>query len=78
MNDNNDVHNNDLNLLRDTRDYTSRLDLYKTPDHTINIAHPAGTELAEILARPRELTSRNLGTGSSGVTPAVKHTRVGQ
>ena len=40
----------------------------------IEIAQPAGTELAKIVARLRKLTSRYLGTGLNGVTPAAKHT----
>ena len=66
MNDNDELYKNEGNLLRDIRDYTSHIDLNNS-DHTIEIAHPAGAELAEILTRLRELTSRGLGIGSSGV-----------
>ena len=34
MNDNDELYNNDDNLLRDIRDYTSRIDLNNS-DHTI-------------------------------------------
>ena len=63
--------------MRDIRDYTLRIDLNDS-DHTIEIAQPAGAELAEILTRLHELISRELGAGSTGVTPAAKHTSDGQ
>ena len=40
MNDNNELYNNDDNLLRDSRDYTSRIDLNNNSGHTIEIAQP--------------------------------------
>ena len=75
MNDNDELYNNDDNLLRDMRD-TSHVDLNNS-DHTIEITQSAGAELAEILTS-RELTSHDLGTASSGVTPAAEHTSDGR
>ena len=40
MNDNDELYNNDDNLLRDIRDYTSRIELNNNSDHTIEIAQP--------------------------------------
>ena len=77
LNCNDGLYNMDDNLLRDIRDYTSHIDLNNS-DHTIEIAQPIGAELAEILTRLRELTSRDLGIGSSGVAPADEHTSDGQ
>lgn len=78
MNGNDGVYANDDYLPRDIRDYRSHLYLHNTSDHTIEIAQLAGTELTEILARLRELTSRDLGTGSSGVTLTAEPTKNGQ
>lgn len=82
MNDNDELYNNDNNLLGGIRDHTSRLDLNNTSDHTVEIDQLAGTELAEIFVAPlRKLTSRNLDTGSNGLTYAdsrAEHTSDGQ
>ena len=73
MNNNGELYNKDDNLLRGIRDYTSRIDLNNS-DHTIEIARP----LVHILTRLREPASRDLGIGSSSVTPAAEHTSSGQ
>lgn len=78
MNSIDEVCNNHDNLLTAIRDYTSCLGLCNTSDHTIDIAQPAGTEVAEMFARLRELTSRELGTRSSSVTPAAERTSAWQ
>ena len=76
MNDNDELYNNDDSLLRSIREYTSRIDLSHS-DHTIEIARPAGDELAENLTRLRELICRILGTGLSEVSPETEHTSDG-
>ena len=58
MNDNDELYNNDDHLLRDIRDYTSRIDLNNNSDQTIQIDPPAGAELAEILTRLCGVISR--------------------
>ena len=62
MNDNYELYNNDDNLLRESRDHTPRIDLNNNSDHIVETAQPADAELAEILTRLHELTSRDLGT----------------
>lgn len=75
MNDNKELYNNDDNLLRHISDYTSRMiNPDNNSDHTIEVAQLASADLVEILTRLLDLSGRDLGTGSSGVTAAAEHT----